>query len=111
MELPIGGQLHFSFIMKKKKIISFGWNNAWKTDRIAAKFSHRFNCIHSELMAIRNFPYRINELCNFTLVNVRLRKTGTVALSKPCECCERMLDAFNVHEVYYTTNNGDFVQW
>lgn len=111
IELPIGGQLHFSFIMKKKKIVSFGYNNAWKTDRLAAKFGHRFNCLHSELMAIKNFPYHISELSEFTFVNIRLRKNGEIALSKPCECCERMLDAFRVSEVYYTTNNGDFVRW
>lgn len=111
IELPIGGQLHFSFIMKKKKIVAFGYNNAWKTSPLAGKFKHRFDCIHSELMAIKNFPYHISELSRFTFVNVRLRKSGTVALSKPCNCCARMLDAFGISEVYYTTNNGDFVRW
>ena len=111
MELPIGGQLHFSFILKKKKIISFGYNNAWKSNPYALKYGHRFLAIHSELMAIKNFPYRISDLVDFTFVNVRLRKNGEIALSKPCECCQRMLIAFNINEVYYTTNNGDFVKW
>lgn len=111
IELPIGGQLHFSFIMKKKKIVSFGYNNAWKTSSLAAKYGHRFSCIHSELMAIKNFPYHISELCNFTFVNVRLRRNGDIALSKPCQCCSRMLDAFGISEVYYTTNQRDFVRW
>lgn len=111
MELPIGGQLHFSFIMKKKKIISFGYNNAWKSSPYALKYGHRFLAIHSELMAIKNFPYPVGELYRFTFVNVRLRTNGEIALSKPCECCQRMLDAFGINELYYTTNNGDFVQW
>lgn len=111
IELPSGGQLHFSFILKKKKIVSFGFNNAWKSSPISAKYGHRWNAIHSELMAIKNFPWSINELGRFTFVNIRLRKDGSIALSKPCIHCEKMLSYFGVSELYYTSNEGDFKKW
>jgi deoxycytidylate deaminase len=101
-------QRHFSFILLKGKLISIGWNEAWKTHPLAAKFGHRFSAIHSELASIKNMQKNWSVLPKCKLVNVRIKPNGTVGLSKPCKYCRRLLADFEVGEVYYSDENGDF---
>lgn len=107
-ELPHGRCKHFTFIMKRNKIISLGWNNTIKTHPWAAKYGHKFYAIHSELQAIKNFPYPVAEICNYDFVNIRIRKDGKLGIARPCEACERLLIAFRPQSVIYTTNEGTF---
>ncbi len=37
---------------------------------------------------------------------IRLRRDGTIGMSKPCPDCEKILRTRKVKKVYYTTNNG-----
>lgn len=102
-DLPTGRFKHFSFICKRNRIVSVGWNKAFKTHPVARKFHHRFSCIHSELDCLNNFPYKIGELSYYKFYNMRLYKDKRVALSKPCLHCQYMLSSFNVKKVYYST--------
>lgn len=108
--LPVGRQKHFSFIMRKNKILSFGYNNSRKTDPLAARFGHRFAAIHSEIMGVKNFQYPVGELENCTLINIRLLNDEgrSLALSRPCEFCQKLLGVFNLHTVIYSNEEGGF---
>lgn len=99
---------HFTFILERNKILSVGKNNPEKTHPLALKFGHRFNCIHSELAAIVNFPRPNIYLRACTLVNVRVGVNGDIRISKPCHVCQYMLAAFNITDIYYTNRNGNF---
>ncbi len=108
-DLPQGKFKHFSFIMRRNKILSIGWNLMNKSHPWTVKYGYEFSYIHSELMAVRNFPYQ-NELSKCRLINLRLVSKNKIALSKPCIHCAKFLCVFNLKEVWYTTNSGKFIQ-
>ena len=111
IHLPDGRTKHFTYILERNKIISFGWNQAFKTHPMAKKYGMRFLCIHSELHAITNFPYRINTIGNYDLVNVRIRKTGEVCISKPCIFCQKLISDLGITTIFYSTNEGQFIKY
>lgn len=88
--------------MMRKKIIAVGYNLTEKTDPMAARFGHRANCIHSELMALKNFPKPLSQLCNYEIYNIRLLKNKALACSKPCKQCHLMLKTFGVSTIIYS---------
>lgn len=97
---------HFSFIIKRNRIISLGWNLQKKTDTFAHKFKYKHPFIHSELMAIKNFPYPPTELYKCKMINIRLNNNKQLRLSKPCKNCQNLLNFFELKEIWYSHNNG-----
>lgn len=106
IDKPEGRNKHFTFITQRSKIICYGYNQSFKTHPLGAKYNARFNAIHSELDAIKNFPYMINSLYQYDMINIRVRGDHTFGLSKPCYSCHKLLIFFGVREVYYSTNEG-----
>lgn len=101
--------IHFSFFTRRNRIVCYGYNRVYQTHPISAKYETRFSDIHSELSAISRFPYRIKELQNYNLVNIRLRREDNqYGLSRPCIKCLQMLTEFGIKEVYYTNEFGNF---
>lgn len=111
LHLPTARQKHFSFITRRSKIISFGWCQSFKTHPIAAKYGHRFDSIHSELHCIKNFPYPMSALKDYTLINVRVNPSGSqMTLARPCVRCIHFLSCFDLRSVIYSNERGEFVQ-
>lgn len=108
LELPQGNHRHFAYIVKRNKVVAFGYNLAFKTHPIAAQFGHRFNSIHAEAMAINNFPHPIGFLSECDLISLRIRKTGELGLALPCQYCRAMLKVFSPKNVYYCDDYGEF---
>jgi deoxycytidylate deaminase len=98
-----GHHKHFTFICERKKIISVGWNKPFKSHTLAKKFGYRFSSIHSELDAINNFPYPVADLRNYDIINVRLYADRSLALSCPCSRCSKLLAAFGVKNIVFST--------
>lgn len=103
IHLPDSRFKHFTFIAERNNIICWGHNKAYKTHPLAARFKNRFNCIHSELDAIKNFPHSISNLCNYDLINIRILRGGGLGPAKPCISCYNLLMYFGVREIYYST--------
>ena len=108
LDKPDSKYKHFSFIIYGQTIFSIGVNNTTKTHPLAHKYGHRFASTHSEINALARFPYAIRLLRNYDMINIRLTKKGVVRLSKPCIHCQQLLMAFNIHNIYYSTNTGSF---
>ena len=108
LDKPDSKYKHFSFIVDGQTIFSIGFNNTTKTHPLAQKYGHRFASTHSEINALAKFPYAIRLLRNYDMVNVRLNKNGVVRLAKPCIHCQQLLMAFNISNIYYSTNAGSF---
>ncbi len=109
-DLPNANKRHFSFIVNKNKVISYGWNNGWKSHPLAFRYKHRFSNIHSELAAIRNFPYPPRFLADYKLINVRLLADKSLGYSFPCCYCLKLLSDLGLQRVYYTNRAGLIVE-
>lgn len=88
---------HFSFLLRKNKILSVGVNQQYKTHPLAAKYGHRFSSIHSEVHAISNWKHSLHECI---LLNIRLDKWGNLRYSEPCPYCKKFLNDLNIPCVY-----------
>jgi deoxycytidylate deaminase len=98
---------HVSFLVCRNKIESIGLNSYIKTSTKAAKYGHLGANIHSELAALVNARRQL-DISRMTLYNVRIKTNGVVSLSAPCSCCTKLILAYNIRRVYYSTNDGTF---
>lgn len=98
---------HFSFLVRKNNIESFGFNNRSKSHPLAIKFKYRYPTIHSELAAILNHSDSFDK---YYMVNIRIGRSGKLLMSKPCRACQRLLRYYNINEVLYSTDCG-FKTW
>lgn len=112
---------HYSFIIKKNKIISIGQNNTkthpinLKNRKISKKtgvdFSHeKHTC--SEFNAI----LKLKKLTNINtkkceLVNIRINKNNNLDFSKPCMSCENLLKYFEFKSICWSNNDGEFINF
>ena len=100
---------HFTFIVRRNRIISFGFNRIYYTHPLANKFEFRYNDIHSELAAICRFPHSLKELKDYDIINVRLKRDNNLyGLARPCSKCIKMLHYYGVFEIYYSNEMGGF---
>ena len=101
---------HFSFIVKRSTILSFGQNTYDKTHPLGKYLGYRNASIHSELAAIVNFQWDREELQNCDIVNVRLNRHGQMRYAKPCPCCLHLLQNLGIKRAYYTNKNNNFTR-
>jgi hypothetical protein len=113
--LRTGGELHFSFILNKNRIVCYSANNYEKQN-----LNYRFGKYlptrnpesnkyvagrHSEAEVCRIFLNKFGHLdvSGLTLFNVRISRGGLAVLSKPCPNCERIfIEPLNWKEVTWT---------
>jgi hypothetical protein len=63
--------------------------------------------VHSELDAYRKLRKVVSlARTDWSLVNVRVSRTGHMRMSKPCQVCQGWLAAIGCTEVAYTTEDG-----
>lgn len=103
-----GKSRHISFIVRRNKILAVGWNRDTRTLALARRFRYWQASIHSEIACIANFPHSIAELRYCEMWNVRIDRHNQIRISKPCQRCRKVINAFDLAGVYYTTDEGDF---
>lgn len=110
---------HISFIAYKSRIILFDTN---KTQTHPINFFNRkivrgvdvteFKGTCSELSCLlrlqkmTNIPYS-----KCSLINIRIKKTGEIGMSRPCGSCENLLKFIGFKEVIYTDDNGNWIRY
>lgn len=102
-----GESSHFTFLVTRNKIMSMGKNNTKKTHPRAARLRYWSCGVHSELDAILKFPSAPKKICKSKVVNVRIKKDGSIGMSKPCIHCQKLLKSFGIDEALHTTNSGE----
>lgn len=109
---------HFSFLIYKNKIVSIGTNNTRKTHpyNLKNKYQSRENTdisnlvgTHSELSAVIRYGWE--NLDNHILINTRINLLGRLANSKPCSGCQNLVSQLRIKEVFYTKDDGTFIQY
>ena len=108
LELPTGHSRHFSFLLRRRNIVGFGYNKSFTTHPIAKQYGYRFAAIHAELDCILSFNGPPRELKNYTLVNLRFLANGKLAMAKPCQICQSLLNNFGITDIVYSNQNGEF---
>lgn len=103
---------HFAFGYHKSKLLGIGQNNPEKTHTQALKLAQRFNTdtahpyLHAETDLISRLLGKYYIDSSLTIVIIRLNKHGQLRNSKPCERCQKILDALGIEKLYWSTNNG-----
>lgn len=102
---------HYTFLIRKNKILTYGLNSTSKTHPLAYQRGYHFYRKHSEISAIlrvlRILGLRTTpEDCK--LVNIRLSCRGEIRNSRPCYRCQALLKDFSFREVWYSTDSGHF---
>jgi deoxycytidylate deaminase len=96
---------HVAAIFKRNKILSIG-QNSFKTHPIAQKYGHRNNSLHAEISsAIR---YGNDDFSGLSMAVLRISRQHKLALSKPCEHCQKFLLDTNLKNIFYTDEQGNW---
>jgi hypothetical protein len=109
---------HYAGCYDGTKLICFTQNNPIKTHAGAYRIGEDFNLpkykefpyYHSESRLISELLGRYNTIDpNWSIVVMRINRKGLILGSKPCENCSKLLSSVGLNDVYYSTDNGDFV--
>lgn len=108
---------HFTIAFDGNKPILICQNNPIKVNHKAYRIGQQFNIqtykeypfVHSESHLISKLLDRYNSIdTNLSIVNVRINRQGRILLSKPCENCQKILDAVGLDKIYWTTGSTSF---
>lgn len=108
---------HFSVAFDGNKPILICQNNPIKINHKAYKIGQQFNIqtyktfpyIHSESHLVAQLLSRYNNIdTNLSIVNIRINSLGKVLLSKPCENCQKILDAVGLTKIYWSVDKKTF---
>jgi hypothetical protein len=98
-------------------MIAFAGNNPIRFSAKAFRMGERFNIStykeypfpHAESHLISKLLDRYNSIdTNWKIVVLRINREGRILLSKPCKNCQKILDALELHNIFYSTNEDYF---
>lgn len=109
---------HYAAAFDGQKMICFSRNNPIKTHARAYRIGEQFNLpkykefpfVHAESHLISKLLDKYNTIDpNWSVVVLRINRKGIILGSKPCENCDKLLNAVGLNDVYYSTDDGNFV--
>lgn len=108
---PFNKSLHTTIICHKEFPIVYGINQEYAHRPACIGYMHRSQ--HSEFDAVRRFKRNnlIGKLEECDVYNVRVARDGSVKNSRPCVRCQNLLGKVSPRRIYYTNEEGDFVQF
>lgn len=108
---------HYAAAFDGNKMICFTQNNPIKTHAGAYRIGEDFNLpkykefpfYHSESHLIAKLLDNYNYIDpSWTVCVLRINRKGLILGSKPCENCDRLLNAVGLSDIYYSLDNGNF---
>lgn len=109
---------HYACAFDGNKMICFSQNNPIKTNAGAYRIGEDFNLpkykefpfYHAESHLISKLLDKYNIIDpSWSIVVMRINRKGSILGSKPCENCDKLLNAVGINNIYYSTDGGDFV--
>lgn len=100
---------HMAFLIRCGKIVHIGTNSC-KSHPETLKYDykdHQKVGIHAELAVCMKSGKE--NLKDYTMIVLRVDRTGKLANSKPCGGCQSVIQQFDVGEVWYSDNSGNVV--
>lgn len=104
-------------IVNKHHVISSGHNSNTKCHPLQAKIdSNHFNCfcsgkVHAETSAIIPLLKIKDDYSRATLYTYRENKDGSLAMSRPCPRCMKLIKQLGITRIKYTTDSGYAVEY
>lgn len=95
---------------KRGMLLSVGWNSYSKTHPRQAHWAKVVNrplavYLHAESMAI--FRLRPSQQKKAYRIEIaRFAENGEPRIAKPCEICSKIIEAYGIQEVVYSTDEG-----
>ena len=114
---PYQRRYHFAIAFDNNKPILIAENNPIKIDHKAYKIGKMFNIkqykeypySHAESHLVSQLLDRYNTIrSDLSLVVLRINRQGRILMSKPCENCQRILDAVGLNKVYWSIDSNTF---
>jgi hypothetical protein len=114
---PFQRRYHFTIAFDVNKPILICQNNPIKVNHKAYRIGQQFNIrtyqefpyVHSESHLVSKLLDRYNTIdTNLSIVNIRINRQGVILLSKPCENCQKILDAVGLTKVYWSIDKNTF---
>lgn len=108
---------HYSAAFDGNRMICFAQNNPIKTHAAAYRIGEDFNLpkykefpfFHSESRLIDKLLGKYNTIdSSWKVVVMRINRCGLILGSKPCENCNKLLNAVGLNQIYYSTDEGFF---
>lgn len=108
---------HYSACFDGTKLICFTQNNPVKTHAGAYRIGEDFNLpkykehpfYHAESHLVSQLLDRYNTIDpNWSIVVMRINRRGLILGSKPCENCDKLLNAVGLTDIYYSNDEGGF---
>lgn len=108
---------HYAAAFDGNKMICFTQNNPIKTNARAYRIGEQFRLpkykeypfVHAESHLISRLLDSYNTIDpNWTIVIIRINRKGLILGSKPCENCNKLLNAVGLNDIYFSTDSGDF---
>lgn len=108
---------HYAIAFSGKKPIMICENNPIKVNAKAYRMGQRFNIktyqdfpyIHAESHLVSKLLDRYNTIDpDWAVVVLRINRQGKILLSKPCDNCQKILDAVGLHNVYWSIDQSTF---
>lgn len=114
---PYQRRYHFAIAFDVNKPIAIAQNNPIKINHKAYKIGQRFNIskyqefpyYHAESHLISKLLDTYNSICaDWTLVVLRINRQGKILLSKPCNNCQKIIDAVGFKKIYWSIDKNTF---
>lgn len=109
---------HYAAAFDGNKMICFTRNNPIKTNAKAHRIGEQFNIpkyieypyVHAESHLISKLLDNYNTIDPaWQIVVMRINRKGLMLGSKPCENCNKLLNAVGLNSIIYSTDLGDFI--
>lgn len=108
---------HYCGAFDGTKLICFTQNNPIKTHAGAYRIGENFNLpkykehpfYHAESHLISKLLDKYNTIDpGWDIVVMRINRRGLILGSKPCENCDKLLNAVGLTNIYYSNDSGNF---
>lgn len=113
-----------AILVYKNRVISVGYNTSKSNPLQKAYNKYRTkdgriydtdkqnNGLHAEAMCVKNAIRLFNgDLSKCSIFVYSEKKDGSTRLSRPCGACQKILLDYNIHNIYYTTNNNNLFSY
>lgn len=94
-----------SVLVQKNRVISVGFN----TLRTHTKSNNNFKTTHAEFSALFGIDFKATR--GSILYVVRIKKDGSVGMSRPCTFCQELIQAAGIKGVFYSIDNNPYWQY